>query len=138
MPKFSGFISETSNSSNSSGSKISPLPEVFCLPPSRHKFKSEPSFAQSPCNPSRLKGSSNNLFNPYSIPAASVLPPARPAATGIFFSMKTLILCAGSFVSSKNNRHALCTRFFSLYGISSLVPLRIISVLSFFSTEIVR
>ena len=38
---------ETVNSSNGRGDRISPRPCVSCLPPSRQKFKSEPSFAQS-------------------------------------------------------------------------------------------
>ena len=113
IPKFTGFINDTLNSSNGSDSNISPLPEVFWRPPSKQKFKSEPSFAQSSCSSARLRGCSKSSFKPYKVPAASVLPPASPADTGIFFSIKISISALNPTLS-KNSFAALYTRFFSL------------------------
>ena len=106
MPRFSGLIRDTENSSNGNCSRISPLPEVFCLPPSRHKFKSDPSAAHNPCNSLRLNGRAKTSFNPNNVPAASVLPPASPAATGIFFSIK-ISISAQKPACSKNKTAAL-------------------------------
>ena len=85
MPRFKGFIRDTLNSSNSRGVNISPRPSVICLPPSRQKFKSEPSFAQSLCNSSLDKGLLKISFRAKSVPAASVLPPARLPQQEYFF-----------------------------------------------------
>ena len=63
IPRFFGFINESENSSNGILSKISPLPLVICFPPSKQKFKSEPSFAQSSCNSFLSNGSSKFYSN---------------------------------------------------------------------------
>ena len=82
---------KTLNSSKDKPSINSPRPEVFNFPPSKHTFKSEPNCAHNLCNSSFVKGSPKILLIPYNMPAASVLPPAKPAAIGIFFSIKTFI-----------------------------------------------
>ena len=65
---------------------ISPLPVASAVPPCTQKETSEPISAPNSASFSVLIPNVHKRFKPLSVAAASALPPANPAATGIFFS----------------------------------------------------
>lgn len=69
------------------GSIFSPLPVARAVPPEIQNGTSDPSVAPICCNSGTVKPSFHNRLTPTNTAAASVEPPAKPAATGIFFSM---------------------------------------------------
>src|SRR5690606_38320542 len=70
-----------------SGVKISPRPFAKAVPPYTQKGTSDPISSPKAASSSNDNRKSHNLFNPRKTAAASLLPPPRPAATGICFSI---------------------------------------------------
>ena len=65
---------------------ISPRPVASAVPPWTQKDTSEPIRAPSVASSSAPIPKFHNRFKPRNVAAASELPPASPAATGILFS----------------------------------------------------
>lgn len=66
---------------------FSPRPLANAVPPYTQNETSEPISAPISASSSMERPSFHSLFKPLKVAAASLLPPASPAATGIFFSM---------------------------------------------------
>src|SRR5690554_7145952 len=69
------------------GVMISPFPFAKAVPPYTQKDTSEPISAPNSASSSTDNWRFHNLFTPLNTAAASLLPPPRPAATGIFLSI---------------------------------------------------
>lgn len=78
---------------------FSPRPVASAVPPYTQKAISEPISELISANSSIERPSSQMTFNPLSAAAASELPPARPAETGMCLSivMRTPILTSKRF-----------------------------------------
>ncbi len=77
------------SAASSSGSSTVPSPRASFGPGERKNGTSAPSAAASSCRRASASGSSSVSFASRSAAAASELPPPRPAATGICFSIVT-------------------------------------------------
>ena len=66
---------------------LSPLPVAKAVPPYTQNGTSEPILAPISASSSNERPNSQIIFNPFNVAAASLLPPASPAATGISFRL---------------------------------------------------
>ena len=73
------------------GLTFSPLPDTKAVPPTIEYGTSVPIFIPNSINSSTESPNCQIWLSARRVAAASVLPPPKPAATGIFFSISTLM-----------------------------------------------
>ncbi|MNI64679.1 hypothetical protein D3C73_1201390 [compost metagenome] len=94
---------------------FSPIPSHKHVPPLIQYGISAPSFTPRSIKSCSLAPTANISFRALSTAAAFVLPPAKPAATGMFLTISICIPLLILYVSI-NNLAALYARFLSSFG----------------------